>query len=137
MKVGSEIKALCRKCGETWHIVIALAGREIAKVECVECGAGHRYRSARDARAAPGSSGRTTASRSRSAAKKPIVAADESRPPREFRVSETYAVADRIVHPSFGEGVVQEIAGPSKIVVFFAIGSKTLVQGRGAKRESG
>ncbi len=133
MKVGSEIKALCRKCGEAWHIVIALTGREIAKVECGECGAGHRYRSAREARAPSGSSGRTTASRSRGTVKKPIVAADESRPPREFRVSETYAVADRVVHPSFGEGVVQEVAGPTKIVVFFATGPKTLVHGRGAK----
>jgi hypothetical protein len=47
---------------------------------------------------------------------------------RLFRLS-----ADRIVHPSFGEGVVQAVTGPSKIEVLFGAGSKTLVHGRGRR----
>ena len=41
-------------------------------------------------------------------------------------------VGDRVVHASFGEGVVQQIAAATKIVVLFDVGLKTLVQGRHA-----
>ena len=44
MRVGSDIEAVCKKCGDVWHVVIALADRRIANVECKECGARHRYR---------------------------------------------------------------------------------------------
>ncbi len=40
MRVGSDIEAVCKKCGDVWHVVIALADRVIAKVECRECGPG-------------------------------------------------------------------------------------------------
>ena len=37
----------------------------------------------------------------------PIVAADLSRPRRSFQTSDAYEEGDRVIHPSFGEGVVQ------------------------------
>ncbi len=43
MRVGSDIEAICKKCGDVWHVVIALADRAIAKVECRECRARHRH----------------------------------------------------------------------------------------------
>ncbi len=132
MTVGSDIRALCKKCGDVWHVVIALADRRIAKVECLDCGARHRYRSAAGGiGAARGSTAaRATRSRTGKGKEKQIVAADESRPRRDFSMSDTYRAGDRVVHASFGEGVVQEIAGPAKIVVFFGVGPKTLVHGR-------
>jgi len=133
--VGSDIEATCRKCGDVWHVVIALADSRIAEVECRECGARHRYRSIKGeagaVRRKPAA--RATSSRTRSGKKKPVVKADESRPRRDFRMSDTYEVGDRILHASFGEGVVQEVAAPAKIVVLFEVGSKTLVQGRRGK----
>lgn len=134
MRVGSDIEASCRKCGDVWHVVIALADRQIAKVECSRCGARHRYRAVKAEKAAGRGkpAARATSSRTRRGQKQPIVEADESRPPRDFRMTDTYAVGDRVVHASFGEGVVQEVAAPSKIVVLFAAGSKTLVHGRRA-----
>jgi hypothetical protein len=35
-----------------------------------------------------------------------------------------------MLHPSFGEGVVQAITGPTKVQVLFASGEKTLVHAR-------
>jgi hypothetical protein len=132
MRVGSDIEAICKKCGDVQHVVIALADRKIAKVECGQCGARHRYRSVKaetgTARGKPAT--RATPSRARRATKKPVVEADESRPRRDFRMTDTYQVGDRVLHASFGEGVVQEAAAPAKIVVLFDDGSKTLVHGR-------
>ncbi len=135
MRVGSDIEAICRKCGDVWHVVIALADRRIANVECRECGARHRYRGVKGetgaARGKPAT--RATSSRTRGGKKKPVVEADESRPRRDFRMTDTYAVGDRVLHASFGEGVVQEVAAPAKIVVLFDVGSKMLVHGRRGK----
>ena len=135
MRVGSEIEAICMKCGDVWHVVIALADGQIAKVECRECGARHRYRGVKvesgSVRGKP--TVRATSSRARSVEQKQAVTADESRPRRDFRMTDTYAVGDRVLHSSFGEGVVQEVAAATKIVVLFGVGSKTLVHGRRGK----
>ena len=135
MRVGSDIEAICKKCGDVWHVVVALADRRIAKVECKQCGAQHRYRRVKgEAGAAQKKpAARTTSSRTRSVKKKQAVGADESRPRRDFSMSDTYEVGDRVLHASFGEGVVQEVAAPSKIVVLFDVGSKMLVHGRSGK----
>jgi len=135
MRVGSDLKAICKKCGDVWHVVIALADRQIAKVECRQCGARHRYRGVKGeigaVRGKPAA--RATSSRTRSGKEKQVVGADESRPRRDFRMSDTYEVGDRLLHASFGEGVVQEVAAPAKIVVLFDVGLKTLVHGRRGK----
>jgi hypothetical protein len=135
MRVGSDIEATCKKCGDVWHVVIALADSRIAKVECRECGARHRYRGVKGeneaVRGKPAA--RATSSRARAIKQKQAVMADESRPRRDFCMTDTYAVGDRVLHASFGEGVVQEVAAPAKIVVLFDVGSKTLVHGRRGK----
>ena len=135
MRVGSDLEAVCRKCGDVWHVVIAMADSQIAKVECRECGARHRYRGVKGEigaiRGKPAA--RATSSRTRSGEKKQVVEADESRPRRDFSMTDTYEVGDRLLHAGFGEGVVQEVAGPAKIVVLFEVGPKTLVQGRRGK----
>lgn len=135
MRVGSDIEAICKKCGDVWHVVIALADSRIARVECKECGARHRYRGVKGeigaARRKPAA--RATSARTRGGKKKQVVKANESRPRRDFRMSDTYEVGDRVLHASFGEGVVQEVSTPAKIVVLFDVGSKTLVHGRRGK----
>lgn len=137
-RVGAEVQSHCRKCGVTWHVVIAVVDARIAQVECGECGARHRHRPVEGKtgrRAAPASARRGRRSAAQ-AASRAVVAADPSRPRRPFRDSDTYQVGDRIVHASFGEGVVQAVKGPTKVQVLFDVGTKTLVQGRGgAARE--
>ena len=44
MKVGADIEAVCGRCGEVWHVIVAIADGGIAKVECKQCGRPHRYR---------------------------------------------------------------------------------------------
>jgi len=126
-RVGADIGALCRKCGDVWHVVIALDEGRIAKVECKQCGARHRYLAPHGERA---KAKRKTATRARNAAKKSPVEADLSRPSRDFQMSDTYQVGDRILHPRFGEGVVQAVVGTRKVEVLFEGVAKTLVQGR-------
>jgi len=60
-----------------------------------------------------------------------MIEADLSRPPRRFSPRETYQAGDRLLHASFGEGVVQAVTGGTKIRVHFGSGEKLLVHARG------
>ncbi|MEZ4334824.1 MAG: hypothetical protein R3F35_23950 [Myxococcota bacterium] len=59
-----------------------------------------------------------------------IVEGDPSRPVRGYSIRDSYEVADRITHPTLGEGVVQELTGRDKIVVLFGGEKKLLIHGR-------
>jgi hypothetical protein len=136
--VGADVEALCSKCGDVWHVVVAKVGERIVKVLCKECGGEHRYKSPhgvpKEKRQAPSMAER--AARPPRAApaerfEKAAVAADPTKPVRPYRATETFDVAERVDHPSFGQGVV-EIAESGKITVFFATGRRVLVQAKAA-----
>ena len=131
MSVGSDIEAECGRCGKTWHVVIAMVDGRVAQVECGECHKRHRMRSGDSAKPRPHRrTGEAPTATSRVATAKPLVAADPSRPPRFYDATETYAPGDRVEHPAFGPGVVERILGASKVQIFFAGGSRVLVQRR-------
>jgi hypothetical protein len=146
--VGADVEALCSKCGDVWHVVVAKVGDKIVKVHCKQCGADHRYKSPHGAppEAKLPAAIRPTreAKEPRAAAprapverfEKPAVAADLSKPSRPYRASESFEVGDRLDHPSFGSGVV-EIAEPGKITVFFASGRRVLAQAKAPTVNSG
>ena len=131
--VGADVEALCSKCGDVWHVVVAKVGQQIAKVQCKQCGGYHRYKSPHGA---PAEKKLPAATRPVREAKppverfeKPAVPADLSKPSRPYRASELFEVGQRIEHPSFGTGVI-ELAEPGKITVFFASGRRVLVQAK-------
>jgi len=59
-----------------------------------------------------------------------VVEPDLSRPVRSYGVSEHYEPGDRIEHPTLGQGVVQRVAGPQKILVRFPDREALLVHDR-------
>ncbi len=140
--VGADVEALCSKCGDVWHVVVAKVGEKIAKVQCKQCGGYHRYRSPHGAAAAAKLPAATRPPKDPTDPKapraprapaerfeKPAVAADLTKPSRTYRASEAFAVGERVDHPSFGQGVI-EISEPGKVTVFFATGRRVLVQSK-------
>jgi hypothetical protein len=148
--VGADVEALCSKCGDVWHVVVAKVGEQIVRVLCKECGGQHRYKSphgapkekrqptiasknAAAAARAEGTSSPSSSSSSSSQVKerfeKPAVAADLSKPVRQYGASLKYQVAERVEHPTFGQGVV-EVSEPGKVTVFFASGRRVLAQSK-------
>ena len=133
--VGADVEALCSKCGDVWHVVVAKVGEQIVKVQCKQCGGYHRYKSPHGAPVAKRQPSLSTPRPAREPKapverfEKPAVAADLTKPVRTYRASEKYIVGERVEHPSFGQGVI-EIAEPGKITVFFASGRRVLVQSK-------
>jgi hypothetical protein len=57
------------------------------------------------------------------------VSADLTKPVRSYRASERFDIGERVEHPQFGQGVVEQ-AEPGKITVFFSSGRRVLVQSK-------
>jgi hypothetical protein len=141
--VGADVEALCSKCGDVWHVVVAKVGEQIVKVQCKQCGGYHRFKSPHGA---PAEKKLPSAIRppkeprpSRDPVErfeKPAVTADLAKPVRPYRASEKFAVGERVDHPNFGQGVI-ELSEPGKITVFFASGRRVLVQAKDAGDSGG
>ena len=148
--VGKDVEAACRKCGEVWHVIVAVEGGKITKVQCKECMAYHRYRApegedrvdtetkpkkvvaARKASTPRKAAGTASAKASskKVAHDEPLVEPDLSRPIRLYKMSDAYEPGDRVEHPKFGQGVVELLSGPGKMTVFFEDGRRTLAHHR-------
>jgi hypothetical protein len=142
--VGADIESLCSKCGDVWHVVVAKVGERIAKVQCKQCSALHRYKppgTPGTVAAAPGTKvpkvpkapkapGKPRARKVPAEPAAPSVAADLGRPVRRYGASEIFSAGDRIQHPSFGLGIVQGSPGPGKINVAFPGGPRVLAQAK-------
>ncbi|WP_428268617.1 hypothetical protein [Haliangium sp.] len=131
IKVGQDIEALCRKCGDVWHVVFAMDGDKVVRVQCKQCSGYHRYRSPNESK-----SSRSSSARKRSPAQpkpridEPQVAADLSVPIKPYRFSDEFAPGERIDHPKFGIGVVEITAEPGKMQVFFPDGRRVLARAK-------
>ncbi len=138
--VGEDIEALCGKCGEVWHVVMAKVGQRIAKVVCKRCGGHHLYRTTASVAAAAAAAesgarngGARRASRARVAeapAELPLPAFDPSKPPRPYTPGESFATGDRVSHPKFGTGVVAGAPGPGKVEIAFPTGRRVLASAK-------
>jgi hypothetical protein len=140
--VGEDIEALCGRCGQVWHVVMAKMGDRIAKVVCKRCGSHHRYRTeaAGDAASADGparderrSTGPRRAVRTPTPVPAtPIPAFDPGKPPRPYAPKDLYAPGERVDHPSFGTGVVTGSPGPGKVEIAFPAGMRVLACAKAA-----
>jgi hypothetical protein len=129
--VGQDIEDICTRCGDTWHVVMAKMGDRVAKVVCKLCGSQHNYRGEKNAPAPSSSSswGRTRhrrTGRSQAVPAVPMPEFDPTKPPRGYSPKESYLSGERVVHPTFGVGVVAAIPGPGKVEVQFPGGARTL-----------
>lgn len=113
-----------------------MVGERIAKVQCKECGSLHRHRPLGGAAAKE--KGATTRTRKKAAASPraaagPAVEPDLSKPTRPYIATDSFEVAERVQHVSFGIGIV-EATQAGKITVYFPVGRKVLAQGSGTLR---
>lgn len=124
--VGADIESLCSKCGDVWHVVVAMVEDKVAKVQCKECNAEHRYKDPKGKKkpAPRKKAAKKTTTRRRTTKKTaepelPVIQADMDKPVRDYRASEEFEPGQRINHVKFGEGIVQRSKGPGKIEVMF------------------
>jgi hypothetical protein len=136
--VGEDIDALCGKCGQVWHVVMAKVGERIAKVVCKRCGGQHLYRTEQVGEAAASGdrpvSGAKRPLRSRTPEPPalPVPAFDPNKAPRPYSALEAFTAGDRVVHTTFGTGVVTGSPGPGKVEIAFTNGRRVLASAKQA-----
>jgi hypothetical protein len=133
--VGQDIEALCGRCGQVWHVVMAMMGDRIAKVVCKRCGGHHRYRNETDDVEATNSNGAREGRRPGLARRRsrpappppaPLPAFDPNKPPRTYAAKDVYDPGERVTHPTFGTGVVTGSPGAGRVEIAFPAGGRVL-----------
>jgi len=134
--VGQDIEDVCTRCGDTWHVVMAKLGDRVAKVVCKLCGSQHNYRGEKSAKPAPstgwGRARRRRLTRTDATPALPTPEFDPSRPARGYSPKDSYHLGDRVIHTTFGVGVVASTPGPGKVDVHFPGGARTLACAKAA-----
>ncbi len=143
--VAKDIEAVCSKCGESWHVIVAVYDGKIEQVQCKSCGGYHKYKPiARDrmtlkrdtkSAVAEGSIHAAPATPREKKAPTPKVLVPlvepNDRPIRKWSIHEkNFQLGDRIEHATFGLGVVDELPAPNKMFVTFQTERKQLVYGK-------
>jgi hypothetical protein len=129
---GKEVDAYCGKCKlELAHIIVAMNGSRIAKVECKTCHGVHAYRGG-----PPAPRKRRVAAKGERQPLTPgeydtLIAGRDLSRARAYRPASVFGANDVIDHPTFGLGVVVRVLADGKIEVGFPVGLKLLVHDRG------
>jgi hypothetical protein len=144
-KTGQDIDSFCRKCDLLLaHVIIAMNGSAVAKVECKTCRSIHAHKAEKKAAAstktARAGSEKSRSSKSSSSRTKKALSAgmdyadmmrgqDLSRALR-YKPQSLFEEGHILDHPTFGLGVVTKLLDDGKIDVLFPIGSKVLIHNR-------
>lgn len=137
LSAGDIVEARCTRCREVRnHIIVAMVGEKVVRVECNTCGGVHNYKAPLETKApAERTAGRKAEPAPRKARKepgredreeweslRPNMQAQQAKP---YDMEGSYKVNDLVRHPAFGFGVVKSV-GSNKIEVLFQEGKKLL-----------
>jgi hypothetical protein len=141
-EVGGEVEAYCTKCkADTGHVIVALSGQEVKRVECLSCGGQHNYRKPKSAAAPPktkkkASGEKKSGERKSKASAQAAVLIDEaswvaslkvgSGAVRDYRQDQAFENGEVITHATFGMGRVEDVLR-NKMKVAFRAGAKLLI----------
>jgi len=139
-EAGKEALSYCTSCKmDLNHIIVAMKGDQIAKVECQTCKKIHVYRAPKGITEPPV---KKATKKAQAAAEAKIAEAENAKqtlaaewerlisaqknPTKPYSLKAAFNLGDKIGHPSFGEGVVNKLLHPDKIEVIFKTDIKIL-----------
>lgn len=132
ISASDEIDAYCSRCKlNLRHIVIAMVGEKIVKMQCRTCGGIHGYRSGVSQKKSPGGV-RSAAARIKTDPVQTLYAlweksmADAEGKEVPYAMDRSFREGDIVNHPVFGKGIVLK-AHYKKCAVLFRDAEKTLV----------
>ena len=135
-EVAKETLSYCTSCKmDLNHVVVAMKGDRIAKVQCLTCKKEHVYRAPKGVTEPPA---KKTSKKKEAAepAENPIevewqklMTAHKDTPVKAYNMKGHFGLGDRLNHPNFGEGIVGKLIYPNKLEVIFRTDVKVLIHG--------
>ncbi len=132
--VGKEIISYCTSCKmDLNHVIVAMKGDRVAKVQCFTCKKEHAFKAAK---------GTTEPKKKRGKAAKEAAEAEgnpieleweklmtthKDAPSKSYNTKGQFSLGDKINHSTFGAGIVGKLIYPNKIEVIFRTNVKVLI----------
>lgn len=136
VSVAKETLAYCTSCKmDLNHIIVALKGDKIAKVQCLTCKKEHVYRSPKGAlepqaktpKARKAQESAEEANHSIEAEWEKLMSAHKDASIKPYTTKGAFGLGDKLNHPTFGEGIVGKLIYPNKLEVIFRTDVKILI----------
>jgi len=135
--VATETLAFCTSCKmDLNHIIVALKGDRIAKVQCLTCKKEHVYRAPKGATEPTKASGASARAKkaegeevnhSIEAEWEKLMSAHRDVPVKPYTTKGQFGLGDKLHHPTFGDGIVGKLIYPNKLEVIFRTDVKILI----------
>jgi hypothetical protein len=134
--VATESLAYCTSCKmDLNHIIVAMKGDRIAKVQCLTCKKEHVYRAPKGAtepQKAPkakksAESSDSEANHSIEVEWEKLMSAHRDVPLKSYSTKSQFGLGDKLNHPTFGDGIVGKLIYPNKLEVIFRTDVKILI----------
>jgi len=118
------------------HVIVAMKGDRIAKVQCLTCKKEHVYKAPKGVTtpsAAPKTkkkkeeSSESISSTSIEVEWENLMATHKAAPIKPYSTKGVFLLGDKIHHPTFGDGIVGKLIYPNKIEVIFRTDLKVLI----------
>jgi hypothetical protein len=138
--VANETLAYCTSCKmDLNHVIVALKGDRIAKVQCLTCKKEHVYRAPKGATEPDTSKPAQTRASKKSDDDdhshsieiewEKLMSAHKDIPVKPYTVKGIFGLGDKLSHPTFGDGIVGKLIYPNKLEVIFRNDVKVLIYG--------
>ncbi len=139
--VAKEVLSYCTSCKmDLNHIIVAMQGDRIAKVQCKTCQKIHAYKAAKgvtEPSAAPKPAKKKTKKASAEeqmassveAEWEKLMAVHKAAAVKPYTIKTQFTIGDKLKHATFGEGIVGKLIYPNKIEVIFQHDVKILIHG--------
>lgn len=137
--VGKETISYCTSCKmDLNHVIVAMKGDRIAKVQCLTCKKEHAYKAAKGATAPKKTKKKKDAEASDTGHSievewEKLMLSHRDIPTKSYNTKGNFGLGDKINHPNFGEGIVGKLIYPNKIEVIFRMDVKILIHGGAAQ----
>lgn len=140
--VATETLAYCTSCKmDLNHMIVAMKGDRIAKVQCLTCKKEHVYRVAKGVNDPQGPAPTARAKKAASAAAseeeenshsieiewEKLMNAHRDLPMKTYTTKGQFGLGDKLSHPVFGDGIVGKLIYPNKLEVIFRHDIKILI----------
>ena len=131
IEAGKEILSYCTSCKiDLGHMIVAMKGDKIAKVECKTCKKTHAFKAPKGITVPP-----KKKVRKKAAAEKRSVEAEweklmdeyKANPMKNYSTKDMFTLGDKLSHATFGYGIVSKNIYPNKIEVIFKSDIRVLI----------
>jgi hypothetical protein len=132
--VGKETISYCTSCKmDLNHVIVAMKGDRVAKVQCFTCKKEHAFKAPKGATEPKKKRGKAAKAAAEDEGNpielewEKLMTTHKDAPTKSYTTKGSFALGDKLNHGSFGAGIVGKLIYPNKIEVIFQTDVKVLI----------